>query len=117
MTDPFMIDEPERLPPPVNYEAEQALLAAILDTNHAYDRVADFLRPEHFADAAHGRIFEAAGKLIERGQQASAITLKVYFDRDDDLAQEACCSRTTGSPTGLRLLPSTSSQLSQKFLA
>jgi replicative DNA helicase len=73
--------------PPVNYEAEQALLGAILENNYAYERVADFLRPEHFADAVHGRIFEACGKLIERGQQANAITLKVLFDRDEDLSE------------------------------
>jgi replicative DNA helicase len=72
--------------PPVNYEAEQALLGAILENNYAFERVADYLRPEHFADAVHGRIFEACGKLIERGQQANAITLKALFDRDEDLA-------------------------------
>ena len=74
-------------PPPVNYEAEQALLGAILENNYAFERVADFLRPEHFADAAHGRIFEAIGKLIERGQQANAITLKSLFDQDEALAE------------------------------
>jgi len=73
--------------PPVNYEAEQALLGAILENNYAYEKVADFLRPEHFADAVHGRIFEACGKLIDRSQQANAITLKVLFDRDEDLAE------------------------------
>ncbi|MCH6588736.1 MAG: replicative DNA helicase [Proteobacteria bacterium] len=74
-------------PPPVNYEAEQALLGAILENNYAFERVADFLCPEHFADAAHGRIFEAIGKLIERGQQANAITLKSLFDQDEALAE------------------------------
>ncbi len=73
--------------PPVNYEAEQALLGAILENNYAYERVADFLRPEHFADAPHGRIYQAIGKLIERGQQANAITLKSLFDQDQDLAE------------------------------
>ncbi|MDX1424906.1 MAG: DnaB-like helicase N-terminal domain-containing protein, partial [Kiloniellales bacterium] len=42
--------------PPVNYEAEQALLGAILSSNLALEKVADFLRPEHFAEAVHGRI-------------------------------------------------------------
>ncbi len=74
-------------PPPVNYEAEQALLGAILENNHAFERVADFLRLEHFADAAHGRIYQACGKLIERGQQANAITLKSLFDQDEALAE------------------------------
>ena len=68
--------------PPVNYEAEQALLGAILENNYAYERVADFLRPEHFADAPFmGVSSKACGKLIERGQQANAITLKTLFDQ------------------------------------
>lgn len=74
-------------PLPLNYEAEQGLLAALLEDNLAYDRVADFLRPTHFADAAHGRIFEAIGTLIERSQTANAITLKAQFDQDDALAE------------------------------
>ena len=73
--------------PPVNYEAEQALLGAILANNRAYEKVSDFLRPEHFADEAHGRIYEACGKLIERGQIANAVTLKHLFDHDEALAQ------------------------------
>ncbi len=72
---------------PMNYEAEQALLGAILDDNSAYDAVAGVLKPEHFADAAHGRIFAAAAKLIERGETASVITLKSMFDRDEALAE------------------------------
>lgn len=72
--------------PPVNYEAEQALLGAILANNRAFEKVSDFLRPEHFADETHGRIFEACGKLIERGQIANAVTLKNMFEQDDALA-------------------------------
>ena len=72
--------------PPVNYEAEQALLGAILANNRAYEKVSDFLRPEHFADEVHGRVFEACGKLIERGQIANAVTLKHLFDSDEALA-------------------------------
>ena len=53
---------PQRLPPH-NFEAEQALLGALLLNNKAYERVSEFLRPEHFAHAAHGRIFAAAGRL------------------------------------------------------
>ncbi|MBV9221936.1 MAG: hypothetical protein JOY94_21155, partial [Methylobacteriaceae bacterium] len=33
--------------PPHNLEAEQALLGAILVNNDAFDRVSDFLKPEH----------------------------------------------------------------------
>jgi len=72
--------------PPVNIEAEQALLGAILANNAAYERVAEFLLPEHFADPVHGRIFEACGKLIDKSLLANAVTLKNLFETSDELA-------------------------------
>jgi replicative DNA helicase len=71
--------------PPHNFEAEQALLGAILVNNAAYQRVAEFLRPEHFADPLHGKIFDSLGKLIERGQVVSAVTLKTYVEQDEGM--------------------------------
>jgi replicative DNA helicase len=73
--------------PPANLEAEQALLGAVLVNNAAYHRVGDFLLPEHFAEAVHGRIYERIGKLIERGQIANPVTLKNVFDQDGALAE------------------------------
>jgi replicative DNA helicase len=73
--------------PPHNDEAEMALLGAILHNNRAFERVADFLRPEHFASRVHGRVFEAISRLIDRGQIADPITLKQYFEADADLAE------------------------------
>ena len=73
--------------PPVNFEAEQALLGAILANNRAYEKVSDFLQPIHFADEMHARIFESCGKLIERGQIANAVTLKHFFEGDQGLAE------------------------------
>src|SRR5260221_12121553 len=73
--------------PPSNTEAEQALLGAILINNAAYSRVAEFLAPEHFANAVHGRIYAAIGKLLDRGQIANPITLKNLFDQDGALAE------------------------------
>lgn len=72
--------------PPHNYEAEQALLGAILLNNRAMERV-EFLRPEHFADPTHGRIFAACGKLIERGAIANPVSLKSFFEQDGQLAE------------------------------
>ena len=72
--------------PPANLEAEQALLGAILANNAAYEKVSDFLLPDHFADPVHGRIYEACGRLIERGQLANAVQLKNLFEREDELA-------------------------------
>src|SRR5271154_2640779 len=79
-------DSPARIPPH-NYEAEMALLGAILANNLVFDKVNEFLRPDHFADALHGRIYEAAGKLIERGQIANVLTLKNLFDQDPALVE------------------------------
>jgi replicative DNA helicase len=73
--------------PPHNYEAEQALLGAILANNRVFDKVNEFLRPEHFADALHGRIYEAAGTLIQRGQIANFLTLRNMFDQDPALVE------------------------------
>ena len=73
--------------PPYNTEAEQALLGAMLISNAAYLRVSEFLRPEHFGNAVHGRIFAAIGKLLERGQIANPVTLKHLFDQDGALSE------------------------------
>ena len=72
--------------PPHNFVAEKALLGAIFANNNAYDRVSDYLRPRHFADPIHGRIYESASKLIERGQIADPITLNNFFEQDGSLA-------------------------------
>ena len=63
-----------------------ALLGALLANNKAFDKVAEFLRPEHFADERHGRIFDACAKLIQRGTIANPVTLKNYFEQDNTLA-------------------------------
>jgi replicative DNA helicase len=71
--------------PPYNTEIEQALLGALLISNAAHERVSEFLEPEHFGNAVHGRIYAAIGRLIERGQIANPVTLKNLFDQDGAL--------------------------------
>jgi replicative DNA helicase len=81
--------EPEELvrTPPSNLEAEMALLGAILANNDAADRVSNFLGPEHFSEAVHARIFEAATTLIRMGKLASPVTLKNHFENDATLKE------------------------------
>jgi len=62
--------------PPHNTLAEQSLLGALLANNRAYERVSDFLQPEHFAHPAHGAIFAAIQRRVEAGQVADAVTLR-----------------------------------------
>jgi replicative DNA helicase len=87
--------------PPHNFEAEQALLGAILVNNAAYQRVAEFLKPEHFADPLHGKLFDSLTRLIERGQVVSAVTLKTYVENDEDM-------KAVGGPAYLAQLASQS---------
>ncbi len=73
--------------PPHNLDAEQALLAAILSNNLAYEKVGEFLRPDHFYNPVFGRIFGAISIVIERGQKADAITLRHFFASDAEIQQ------------------------------
>jgi len=72
---------------PQNLEAEQGILGALLVDNRAMEKVGDFLRPQHFYAPAHQRIFEAVQVMIDRGQTASPVTLKNFFEKDQDLAK------------------------------
>lgn len=72
---------------PVNFEAEQALLGAIFINNNSFEQISDYLRAEHFAEPAHGRIYAAIQKFIDRGQLANPVTLKNYFQDDEDLSR------------------------------
>ncbi len=78
-------NEPRTLPH--NVEAEQALLGAILVDNLVLDRVSTFLDSEHFHVPVHGRIYDVARTLIQRGQLATPITLKAAFDNDAALGE------------------------------
>lgn len=79
-------DDPAYRVMPHNEEVEQALLGALLVNNKALEKVSEFLKAQHFYNAVHGRIYDAIYKFIERGQDASPITLKSYFEKEADLA-------------------------------
>jgi replicative DNA helicase len=67
---------------PNNIEAEQALLGAILVNNDAYYRVSDFLKPSHFYEPLHRKIYEVAGELIRMGKMANPVTIKTFLPAD-----------------------------------
>jgi replicative DNA helicase len=67
---------------PNNIEAEQALLGAILVNNDAFYRVSDFLKPTHFYEPLHRKIFEIAGELIRMGKSANPVTMKTFLPAD-----------------------------------
>ena len=70
---------------PQSFEAEQALLGAILANNAAYHNCAELLTPQHFSDPLHGKMWDTIAKLIERGQVVNLFSLKAYFEQEPDL--------------------------------
>ncbi|MGE0109875.1 MAG: replicative DNA helicase [Bdellovibrionales bacterium] len=70
---------------PHNIEAEQALIGAILVNNNVFEKVADTVKPEHFYDPVHQRIYEAIATLVGRGQIADPKTLRGLFENDPAL--------------------------------
>lgn len=67
---------------PHNIEAEQALLGALLANNKAFETISDYLKPNHFADPIHVKIYDVISHLIVRGHVADTITLKNYFEQE-----------------------------------
>lgn len=73
--------------PPHHTEAEQQLLGAILTNNDVYDRVAQIIKPEHFYEPVHARIFEIAAQRISKNALASPVTLKAFMEDDEGLKE------------------------------
>lgn len=91
---------PTRLPPS-NVPAEQALLGALLANNKAYDRVAGFLKPEHFAEQVNGRIYEAIARRLSTGGLADPITLNTEFAKEGVLDEVGGTAYLTGLLTAM----------------
>ncbi|HYZ21287.1 MAG TPA: replicative DNA helicase [Rhodopila sp.] len=90
--------------PPANVQAEQALLGALLANNKAYERISEFLAPQHFADPIHGRIYQAIVRRIEAGQLADAVTLKAEFEHAgilDEVGGTAYLSQLLSAMVGI----------------
>lgn len=93
------MEKPDITTLPQNLEAEQALLGAILANNKAFEKVSEFLKPQHFADPVHAKIFEVMSKLITRGHIADVITLKNYFEQEGSLNEVAAPNIWSNWPT------------------
>ena len=68
---------------PQNIEAEQNVLGSILYNNEYFDKISENLDANHFFDPLHKKIFISCSKLISRGQLASPITLKAFFEENE----------------------------------
>jgi replicative DNA helicase len=72
---------------PHNIEAEQQLLGALLTNNDIYDRITALVKPEHFFDPVHQRIFEVVATRIQKNTLASPVTLKPFLEDDPGLKE------------------------------
>ncbi|MGF1464107.1 MAG: replicative DNA helicase [Maricaulaceae bacterium] len=73
--------------PPHSLEAEQALIGAILFDNEVVHRISDYLKPDHFYDPVHQRLYETTTGLVQRGGLADAVTLAARMASDPGLGE------------------------------
>lgn len=88
-----------KIEPFKNLDAEQALLAAIMANETVLHRVETMVTAADFADALHGRIFEACRRLVAEGRNPNPPNLRHLFENDAAL-------RESGGPTYLMDLAS-----------
>jgi replicative DNA helicase len=93
---------PAGAPPalPHNVEAEAALLGALMIDNRLAEDIQMKLRPDHFFEPVHARIYESILKLVDRNMIASPVTLRPMFEADvemKELGGPAYLAQLTGS--------------------
>ena len=89
---------------PANIEAEAAFLGAALIDNRVIEEIKAPLKPHHFHEPAHARIYERMLLLIDRSAVVTPVTLKPYFEADEALKAlggTAYLARLTGDGQGL----------------
>jgi replicative DNA helicase len=72
---------------PQNVEAEAALLGALMIDNRLVEDIQLKLRPDHFFEPLHGRIYEAILRLTDSNRIANPVTLKPLFDGDEGMKE------------------------------
>jgi replicative DNA helicase len=92
MADQDLLDRPAADAPagralPSNLEAEAAFLGAVLIDNRLLEELAVPLRPEHFFEPLHARIFERVLTLLDKQMVVTPVTLKPYFETDPAMAE------------------------------
>jgi replicative DNA helicase len=85
---------------PQNIEAEAALLGALMIDNRLAEDIQLKLKPEHFFEPLHARIYEGILKLVDRNMIASPVTLRPLFEADEEMKElggPAYLAQLTGS--------------------
>ncbi len=85
---------------PQNVEAEAALLGALMIDNRLVEDVQLKLKPHHFFEPLHGRIYESILRMTDQNRVANPVTLRPIFENDDsikDVGGPAYLAQLTGS--------------------
>jgi replicative DNA helicase len=85
---------------PQNVEAEAALLGALMVDNRLVEDIQLKLKPHHFFEPLHGRIYEAILKLTDSNRIANPVTLRPLFEADESIKEvggPAYLAQLTGS--------------------
>jgi replicative DNA helicase len=85
---------------PQNVEAEAALLGALMIDNRLVEDIQLKLKPHHFFEPLHGRIYEAVLKLTDSNRVANPVTLRPLFEADESIKEvggPAYLAQLTGS--------------------
>ncbi|WP_235901274.1 replicative DNA helicase [Pontixanthobacter aquaemixtae] len=72
---------------PANIEAEAAFLGAVLIDNRVIEELPTPIRPEHFFEPVHQRVYERILTLLDRNAVVTPVTLKPYFEADEALRE------------------------------
>ena len=85
---------------PQNIEAEAALLGALMIDNRLVEDVQLKLRPHHFFEPLHGRIYESILRMTDRNMVANPVTLRPLYEADEAMKEvggAAYLAQLTGS--------------------
>jgi replicative DNA helicase len=72
---------------PANVEAEAALLGALMLDNRLVEDIGLKLKPHHFHEELHGRIYDSILKLTDKNMVANPVTLRPMFEADEAMKQ------------------------------
>ncbi|HWC63785.1 MAG TPA: DnaB-like helicase C-terminal domain-containing protein, partial [Rhizomicrobium sp.] len=91
---------------PYDIDIEQALLGAILVDNQALERAGPLIRPEHFYDPLHARLFETMSQAFERGSFVlTPLTLHAAMKGDPGLIEVGGVAYLAGLASAAPAMP------------
>ncbi len=96
--------ETRAIEPPQNIAAEQGVLGAVMVNNRLLDRIPN-LRPDHFFDPLHAKIFERMVEAIAGGARADPVTLRAAFADVGDVGKLTIAQYLVSLPAQHACLP------------